>query len=189
MSTAPKLLMVDDFLQTYAGPKAELVDGAVQVMPPPRSSHSRTQISIAKVLSQSWDDDGALPGGWWLATEVGVQYGSRNLFCHDLAGWRRERLFAWPEENTVITLTPDWVCEVLSTNVQNDRVHKIAVLHEWRVPHYWVVDPVDKKIRIWEWDEKKYKAILDVDTSFVGSLPPFEGADVQVRRLFGIRGT
>lgn len=41
---------------------------------------------------------------------------------------------------------PDWVCELLSpSNAKRDLIDKLQVLHANRVPHYWIVDPLEQR--------------------------------------------
>lgn len=67
----------------------------------------------------------------------------RPGFRPDLAGWRRERLATLPAELPVL-VRPDWVCEVLSTNRQNDLVKGQRAYHRNEVGNYWILDPIAK---------------------------------------------
>jgi hypothetical protein len=40
-----------------------------------------------------------------------------------------------------VSVLPDWVCEVLSSNRRKDLVEKRARLHDAGVGHSWIVDP------------------------------------------------
>src|SRR5512132_1720086 len=66
---------------------------------------------------------GRWPGGWWFATELDVYFDPANTFRPDIAGWRRERA-PEPPRGAPVTLRPDWVCEILSSNRRNDLVKK-----------------------------------------------------------------
>ena len=118
-------------------------------------------------------------------TEAPVKYGRLHLYSHDVAGWRRERSCEYPE-GYPISLRPDWVCEILSSNFRDDRVRKQKVLHEWEVPFYWLVDPGFREIRILEWHDEDYKIVKDVDVDFRGALPPFDAVPISVKALFGL---
>ena len=52
------------------------------------------------------------PGGWWILDEPELHFGE-DVLVPDLAGWRRERMPAFPT-SAWVELAPDWVCEVLS---------------------------------------------------------------------------
>ncbi len=67
-----------------------------------------------------------------------------HVLVPDLAGWRKSRL-ATPPTQGQFTLTPDWVCEILSPSTQAfDHKKKRRVYAEQKVPHLWFVDPVSK---------------------------------------------
>lgn len=50
---------------------------------------------------------GAVPGGWWLAPEVDVELEPGNVYCPNIAGWRRERMSS-PPAGHPLSLRPDW---------------------------------------------------------------------------------
>jgi Uma2 family endonuclease len=59
----------------------------------------------------------------------------------DLAGWRRERMPAYPDV-AYFTLPPDWVCEVLSPGTRRlDLTEKRDIYGAAGVAHLWLVDP------------------------------------------------
>lgn len=188
MTTAKKLLTAEEFLLDSNESKTELIDGSVWSMPPTKPVHGRTQAAFSEQLGAKWGKKpgGKVPGGWWFATEIGVRYGRNHVLCHDLAGWRRDRLPKWPTDLSLMEMRPDWVCEILSSNIRDDKVRKHRILHEWEVPYYWLVDPVDLEIRILQRENEDFKVFMDVGTDFVGFLPPFEGEEISVKDLFGL---
>jgi Uma2 family endonuclease len=113
-----------------------------------------------------------------------VRYGSRYLFYHDLAGWKKSALPERPKEYPV-SQRPDWVCEILSQDRKHDEVVKKHILHTQKVPYYWIVDPVIETISVFEWNEKEYISILELNISYVGFIPPFWGREISMRSLFG----
>ena len=64
-------------------------------------------------------------------------------------------------------------------------VKKKAVLHEHEVPFYWIVDPTEKVITVFEWSPKGYVSILDVTPGFEGKIPPFDAVTLKANVLFG----
>lgn len=89
----------------------------------------------------------ALAGGWWFATEAGVQLSDAEVFRPDVAGCWRERPAALPAE-VPIALAPGWVCEILSTNRRNDLITKKRAYHRHRVGHSWLVDPAEETLAV-----------------------------------------
>ncbi len=188
MTAAKKLntLSIEEFQTQYFGTKCQFHEGEVWQAQATTPDHSYLQSCFAAYLHQYFNKTGGpkQPGGWWILTEVAVRYSAKSLFSHDLAGWKRSR---FPERmrRYPITERPDWVCEILSTNETNDLVKKKAVLHEHEVPFYWIADPSEKVITVFEWSPKGYVSILDVTEGFEGKIPPFDAMHLKANVLFG----
>ena len=180
------LITVEEFIHNYEGSRCQFHEGEVWEAQANGPDQSYLQASMAAELHAYFNKTGGpkAPGGWWILTEAAVRYQNRSLFSHDLAGWRRSKTPDRPRRFP-ITERPDWVCEILSINEANDLVKKKAVLHENEVPFYWVVEPTEKVISVFQWQEKGYLSILDVTANFVGRIPPFEALDLKANVLFG----
>ncbi len=97
-----------------------------------------------------------MPGGWWIATEVEVQLAPSQIYRPDVVGWRRERVPERPT-GTPVAIRPDWICEVLSpSNPGTDRVKKLNRYHQFGVPHYWLVDPIEESLSVFRWTAEGY---------------------------------
>ena len=107
------------------------------------------------------------------------------MFCHDCAGWRRERL----AEDTEgwLRVRPDWVLEVLSPgHTRRDRFDKWHVLHRAGVPHYWIVDHESKTLEVYRWHADGYLSVLVTSPGAVVRAEPFDAVELRVAVLFGI---
>ena len=188
MTVAKKLkpLTIEEFESQYSETRCQFHEGEVWDAQATTAEHNNFQGAFAEILRPLFHKKGGpgKPGGWWILPECAVRYLTRNYFIHDLAGWRRSRVPDIPKGIPVIT-RPDWVCEILSTNEANDLVKKKAVLHEHEVPFYWIVDPTEKVITVFEWSPKGYVSILDVTTGFEGKIPPFDAVTLKANVLFG----
>ena len=82
------------------------------------------------------------PGGWWILPEPELHFvRDVEVVVPDLAGWRRERMPAVPEDHR-FEVAPDWVCEILSPNTaKKDRAIKLPLYARRGVAHAWLVDP------------------------------------------------
>src|SRR5690606_5912195 len=136
----------------------ELVDKAA-----PSPEHGSAQVGLSGVLFGFRGPRGGGPrgpGGWWLMSEVEVSYEAHEVYRHDLVGWRRERVPA-PLRGRPVEVRPDWVCEILSpSNAANDTVRKQRVLHRHRVPHYWLLDPIERTLRVLRFTDQGYLEVL-----------------------------
>jgi len=127
---------------------------------------------------------GRWPGGWWFATEVEVLFEDSQVLRPDIAGWRRERLAELPAE-VPITVRPDWICEILSKNRQNDLIKKKRVYHRHRVGHYWIIDPIEETLAVYRWHTDGFVEVLIADRSETVHAEPFDAIAVRVGVLFG----
>jgi len=126
---------------------------------------------------------GDSPGGWWFVLEVEIILEPSQIFRPDVTGWRRERLPAKPD--WPVSTKPDWVCEVLSTNRQNDLVKKKRALHRHQIPHYWIIDPANETLTVYRWHADGYIEVLIADRGQRVRAEPFTQTELLVGVLFG----
>lgn len=125
------------------------------------------------------------PGGWWILTEVEVEFETHEVYRPDVAGWRQERMVEPPAE-VPITLRPDWVCEVLSpTNQTHDRVTKHDTYERCGVPHYWIIDPKKETLAVYRLTPQGYLMVLLAKRGEVVRAEPFDAVETPVGVFFG----
>ena len=100
---AHKLSTITDLLESPEE-RVELIDGEIVRRPMARAEHGVVQGNAREELGPFSRKSG--PGGWWIITEVSVNYELHQCPSHDLAGWRKERMPERPRG--VIELAPDW---------------------------------------------------------------------------------
>jgi Uma2 family endonuclease len=178
----------EDLLRLPDGVHAEIVDGAIVALPPPRAEHARAQRSLGGFIGGPYDDDDGRggPGGWWILTEVDVQLTPLTVVRPDLSGWRRERL-PDPRGGRPVVVVPDWVCEVVSPGKPaHDRVTKRRVYAEHGVAHYWIVDPEARTLEALRLDpnEREWREVGAYGDEHKARIAPFESVELEVGRLF-----
>lgn len=165
----------------------EIIDGELvrKAMPSPR--HGGAQRKLAEKIGPYQRRPGppGTPGGWWFVTEVEVEFEPRHVYRPDVAGWRRERLAVLPEE-TPVRVVPDWVCEILSpSNARNDLVRKKRVYHRCKVPHYWLLDPMNETLSVQRWTQDGYTEVLCGVRGEKVRAEPFDAVELAVGAFFG----
>jgi hypothetical protein len=165
--------------------RAEIIDGRiVTTAEGALPVHSKAQGSLRRFVGGPFDDDDGFdgPGGWWIFIDVDIQLG-KQVVRPDLSGWRRERL---PEPNVrPITVTPDWICEVVSpSNEAHDRVTKRRVYAEQGVAHYWIIDPVARTLEALTLESGRWVDAGSFDETANARIAPFEAVELPVGRLF-----
>jgi Uma2 family endonuclease len=181
-----RLATAADLLALPPGRAVEIVGGDIVEKAQPSFEHGSAQSGLSGPLfgfRGPGGPDG--PGGWWLATEVEVQYEDHEVYRHDLVGWRREWVTGRPSERPV-RVRPDWVCEVLSlSNASNDTVKKHRVSHRHGVPHYWLLDPDALTLRVLRWTREGYLEALSATVDERVRAEPFEAIALSLRDVFG----
>jgi Uma2 family endonuclease len=119
---------------------AEIVDDELHASPRPAPRHASAASSLGAVINGAFHQGRGGPGGWWILDEPELHLG-RNVLVPDVAGWRRLRLPRLPDA-AFISVSPDWVCEVLSPSTARlDRAKKLAIYAREQIGHAWLVDP------------------------------------------------
>ena len=138
----------------------EIIEGSL-VEKETSAEHGVAQTRIGRLLGPfDRRPGGRMPGGWWFATEALIDLGPKQQFRPDVVGWRRERMPERPT-GTVISVPPDWICEIVSpSNASNDTVKKKRVYHQRQVPHYWLIDPVQETLSVLRWSPDGYTEVL-----------------------------
>ena len=177
----------DDLLLLPEQVAGEIVHGALVEKASPSPGHSRTQTAVGGFAYWHFDrkPGGSRPGGWWFGTEIDVEYERHELFRHDLAGWRRDRVEQFSTLSRPIRVRPDWVCEILSSNRRRDTVDKLQVLHGAAVPHYWILDPDEKTLTVYRHQPAGYQVALVAATGQTVRAEPFDAVELRVGVIFG----
>jgi Uma2 family endonuclease len=167
--------------------RTEIIGGELVEKAMPSMAHAAAQLAVAQVIGPRFNrrPGGRWPGGWWLGTEAHVQYATHEIYCHDLVGWRRDRVPERPTGWPIATL-PDWVCENLSPkHEKRDLVDKMRTLHANRVPHYWILNPEEKILVVHRSDTQGYVVLLAAATGETVRAEPFDAIELRVGVLFG----
>ena len=90
----------------------EIVAGNLHTQPGPAILRGMASSYLGGELVGPFGKGPGSPGSWWIVFEPELHLGG-DILVPNLAGWRRETMPEFP--NTAFcTVTPDWVCEVLS---------------------------------------------------------------------------
>jgi Uma2 family endonuclease len=167
--------------------RLELIDGELVEKAAPTFEHgiaqSQTAAALVGPFGRRTGGPGG-PGGWWIATEVDVLLDGRG-YRPDIAGWRRERLPSAPKGRPV-TLRPDWLCEIVSeSNRSVDTVTKLRRYHQAGVPHYWILDWVERTLTVHRHTADGYLVALKAEAHERVRAEPFDAVELHVAALLG----
>lgn len=162
-----RLLTVDDLARIPDdGYRYELIDGATVIMSPAPSLPHQTAVFELAVLLRSK----CAPGLRVVIAPFAVREGIRTELQPDVLVAREEDL-----TDTYLPVAPQLAVEVLSpSSVINDFNDKKAAYERMGTPSYWVIDPLDPKLTVFEMDERgRYQLVAEVagDKAFDATQP------------------
>jgi Uma2 family endonuclease len=173
----------DDLLEVPPLLVAEILYGRLHTHPRPAPRHARAASMLGGRLVNPFDSGEGGPGGWWILDEPEIHLG-RHVVVPDIAGWRRERMPALPD-TAWFEVTPDWVCEVLSSaTAQTDRSIKLPLYGEHGVGHVWLVDPVLRTLEAYALKDGKWLLLATLKEDEPLRLPPFEAVEFSLAVLW-----
>jgi Uma2 family endonuclease len=185
----PRLATLEDLLAIPEDRRFhEILDGELVEKEAARAKHAHAQGEVRGVLQRfrGAPNGPARPGGWWLLTEVTLRLSPHQIVRPDVAGWRRDRLLALPDDFS-IELRPDWVCEVSAdgNSRRRDGLQKRRIYAEHGVPHYWLVDLLYQRLTVLRLSGGVFQEVLEADRSERIRAEPFEALELSVGALFG----
>lgn len=156
MTTLPRgrALTVDDIeAMPDDGQRYELIDGVLVVSPAPATRHQRAVLNLWKLL------DGTAPDDMWaMAAPYDVILDHTSWVEPDVLVARKadftDKRLPVPPWLVVEVLSPS--STILDLNVKHDRYRRS------RIPSYWVVDPIDPRLIVWELRREEYVEVADV---------------------------
>jgi len=178
---------IADWLAAPDDARFELIDGELVEKAAPTFEHGAAQTltagSIAGAFHRREGGPGG-PGGWWIVTEVDIVLDGRG-YRPDVSGWRRERVPVRPTERPVV-LRPDWICEIVSeSNRAVDTVTKLRRYHQAGVPHYWIVDQVERTLTVHRHTPDGFLVVLRAPEHETVRAEPFDAIELSVSVLLG----
>jgi Uma2 family endonuclease len=164
---------------------AEIVDGELFATPRPAPRHAAASSGLGGALHGPFDRGRGSPGGWRILDEPELHLGP-DVLVPDLAGWRRERLPALPEE-AYFSVPPDWVCEVVSpSTAAPDRVKKLSIYPRERVSHVWLVDPIARTLEVLRLEDGRWTIVGTWAQADVVRAEPFEALELELTLLWDL---
>jgi Uma2 family endonuclease len=173
----------EDVVNAPENKVAEILDGELFLSPRPAPRHSVAESALGGALFDPYHRGRGGPGGWWILDEPELHLGD-HVVVPDLAGWRRERMPAIPDE-AFFALPPDWACEVLSPSTERiDRGRKLRIYAEAGVPHLWFVNPVERTLEVMRLRDGVWTILAVHEDADVVRAEPFEAVELELSALW-----
>jgi Uma2 family endonuclease len=185
VTAAQRLATWEDLADVPEGYVGEIVAGELVLQSRPGAPHTETASDLGLVLGPPFRFGRGGPGGWIILHEPRVAF-LEDIRVPDLAGWRAERYVA-PREGPY-TVTPDWVCEVLSPSTGGkDRTQKVPLYARAGVAHVWLVDPFACTLEVLQLSEGRYTLWLTAGGDATLRAPPFDALELELGLIWGNR--
>jgi Uma2 family endonuclease len=147
------------------GLRYELLDGAFVVTPTPTFRHQRVVLRLAQVL------DAVVPTGLHVCVApLDVYLPTGDILEPDVLVIEESAIV----DDKVQGGVPLLAVEVLSpSSRRRDVGDKLTAYRDAGVPAYWVVDPINPRLRAWELRDGEYVEVADIsgDEEWTAELP------------------
>jgi Uma2 family endonuclease len=156
--SSKKQATYSDYLQTPEGGKFQLIDGELMEMKSPSLCHQEIILSLVTEIRNYLVKNNV--GEVFLAP-LDVYFSDKEVYQPDIL-FLLTASFSKMKENK-IEGAPDLVIEVLSlSTAYYDLKHKKSVYEKQGVKEYWIVDPMEKSVEIFENTGGKFNSSLAV---------------------------
>ncbi len=182
INTVIKPFTFDDYLNYNDGTdnRYELIDGILVLMNPPKLEHFLI-VDFLYITLKAEIERLALP--WLILREVGVRTGFSKSRLTDLCVVTKDQAKELLGQSAVFQTPPRLIVEVVSPDsITRDYRYKRSEYAALEVPEYWVVDPLEAKVTILQWDEGFYEASVFTGHQVVSS-PTFPDLSLTVEQI------
>ena len=182
-SSVAEKIKVADFLEMEVEPGFiyELIDGEIVKKSAPSPKHQKASGKLFRVLSAFVEQK-----------QLGeVLYAPLDVFLGEYNSLQPDLLFVAKAREEIITDNgvegaPDLIIEILSpSTMKNDRGDKMKIYRQHQVREYWIVDPKNQSIEVYQLQNNEYDlASFAVEEGEITS-QVLEGFSLNVKGLFG----
>ncbi|MCL4512806.1 MAG: Uma2 family endonuclease [Candidatus Eremiobacteraeota bacterium] len=170
----------DYFLLPDDGKRYQIIEGELFMTPPPGTFHQNSVTQLTKILAQYLDKN---PIGKVFCSPTAVILSDIHVVEPDLVYVSNEKRSLIKERG--IFGSPDLMVEVLSKgNKKTDRIVKFKLYAQFKVPHYWMVDPIEKTMEMYELGKKEYQLIIKKHGSERITPSLFPGLEFSLKELW-----
>jgi len=180
--TAKKWATYDDLYNIPENMTGEIIDGELIVSPRPSPEHMFISSFVGGKLFTHYYGRGG-PNEWIILDETEIKLES-DTFVPDIAGWKKER-FLKPKSQNWVSVTPDWVCEVISpSSFRHDRITKMGLYAKHRIPYFWLIDPRDRLLQVFKLEAGGWLIIGNYAENEKVRAKPFQEIEIDLTNLW-----
>lgn len=181
---AEKLATYPDIIDLPDSLVGEIIGSQLVTHPRPAPTHALAASAIGSLVFAHYDRTSTEgPGGWWILNEPECHLGA-DVVVPDIAGWRRSTMAQLPDM-AWFEIPPDWVSEIISPSSHRyDRTGTRDLYARHGVSHYWIVDPAERLIEVFELVERQWLLVTTVRDEMGVTLVPFDEMPFELGRLW-----
>lgn len=180
---ARKIATYDDLYSVPENMIGEIINGELIVSPRPSPEHSNAASSLGGALIPPYKFGKGGPGGWIILDEVEIKL-DEDTFVPDISGWKKERYFK-PKDQNWVSVTPDWVCEVLSpSSIRYDRIVKAKTYAKHQIPYFWIIDPFSETLEVLKNETGMWSIIGTYSNDDKVRAEPFQEVEIDLSGLW-----
>ncbi len=145
----------------------ELLNGEIVKRSAPKPIHQKISKRLLRIVDNFVEKRKM---GEILYAPIDVFLDEFNAPQPDLVFVSKEKEHIINDEKGIIGI-PDLVVEIISpSSVKRDRIDKMKLYHQFKIKEYWLIDPNNQTIEIYEYTEKAYELLsFAVETGKVKS--------------------
>lgn len=144
-----KIYTIEDIYALPSGQRAELIDGKIYMMAPPRRIHQELVSQFTKVIGQYIDAYDGLCKVYPAPFAVFLNKDDKNYVEPDISVICDEDKL----DEYGCNGAPDWVIEVVSpSDAQRDYDIKLFKYRAAGVREYWIVNPLTRVVNVYDFE-------------------------------------
>lgn len=147
-----KLYTIKDIYALPDGERAELIDGRIYMMAPPKRIHQELVSQFTKVIGQYIDTHKGLCKVYPAPFAVFLNADDKNYVEPDISViCSQDKLDEYGCNGA-----PDWVVEIISPSTQHmDYDIKLFKYRAAGVREYWIVNPTTQTVNVYDFEKKE----------------------------------
>ena len=179
-NTPKKIATYTDYLQTPEGGKFQLIGGEILEMTSPSLYHQRIITRLSTFINNFLSNH---PIAEVFVAPLDVYFSETEVYQPDIILLLTES-FSKMKENK-IEGAPDLVVEVLSpSTAYYDLKHKKSIYEKNGVREYWIVDPIEKTVEIFIFQNSKFISTGELSKNEIAKSKLIVGLEVSLETIF-----
>ena len=160
------------------GPMVEIIQGELYMAPSPQIKHLRISRNLEFIIHNYTREHNL---GEVLNAPIDVVLSDENVVIPDIIFILEKNKEIIGDKN--IKGIPDLIVEILSSNVKLDKVTKKELYEKFKVPEYWIIDPITETISVYLFSGNKF-ILRNYKKGEIISIKTIKGLEVDTTNIF-----